>query len=308
VRLRILAATVLLLALAAPAAASGGLPVRYTIPGEAVFPEGIVAGRGGDFYVSATADGTIFRGNVADPELEVFAPPTATRTTAVGLEFDRRGRLWVAGGASGRLTVLDGRTGEELASYDLSEFGAGFVNDVVATPQGVYATDSFAPQLYRVPFAGGELGDAEVFVDFTGTPFAYVEGAFNANGIEAGPAGGALVVVQSVTGRLWRIDTRTRAVTEVDLGDGEPLVFGDGLQREGRDLYVVQNQLERVTRVRLSAGLRAGEVQASVTDDLLRFPTTVERIGDRLYLVNSQFDRRGATPDLPFDVVAIPRF
>ena len=38
---------------------------RYMLPGEEVFPEGVAyQSDTGDFYVSSTTDGTIFRGNV----------------------------------------------------------------------------------------------------------------------------------------------------------------------------------------------------------------------------------------------------
>jgi Cu-Zn family superoxide dismutase len=37
------------------------------------------------------------------------------------------------------------------------------------------------------------------------------------------------------------------------------------------------------------------------------FPTTAARAGKRLLVVNSQFDKRGGTPVLPFTVAAVRR-
>jgi hypothetical protein len=48
-------------------------------------------------------------------------------------------------------------------------------------------------------------------------------------------------------------------------------------------------------------------VTATITDDALDYPTTVGFDGDRLLVVNSQFDsRESGDPDLPFSVVAVP--
>jgi len=38
-----------------------------------------------------------------------------------------------------------------------------------------------------------------------------------------------------------------------------------------------------------------------------RLPTTVQIAGERLLVVNSQFDKRSTTPDLPFTVSAVRR-
>ena len=113
------ACTAALVTVAAPAAAGerpggrshGHRPppapsFTYTLPGAAVFPEGVTA-RGRTFYVSSTTDGTIFRGRLDRPAAEVFLPGNQDgRTTAVGLEA-ARGWLFVAGGATGQVFVYD---------------------------------------------------------------------------------------------------------------------------------------------------------------------------------------------------------
>ena len=57
--------------------------------------------------------------------------------------------------------------------------------------------------------------------------FELVSG-FNANGIEVTPDGKGLLVIQSATATLFRVDPTTGVATAVDLG-GVPLTNGDGL-------------------------------------------------------------------------------
>lgn len=148
----------------------------------------------------------------------------------------------------------------------------------------------------------------ERWLDLTGTAIRYQTG-FNLNGIEATEDGRYLFTVQSNTGQLFRIDTRTHAVAEVDLG-GARLPNGDGLFLRGTTLYAVQNAEQVITEVRLRGlgpGTPSGQVVGRLTDPSLRYPTTIEEVQGRLLVVNSQFDRRGPglTPTLPFTVSVI---
>ncbi len=94
-----LALALLLVALAAPASASA-LPSRYILPGPQAFPEGVTTQPGTDnFFVSSTASGAIFRGNLGRAKTKVFlAPGGQGRTHATGLKATRD-RLVVAGSA-----------------------------------------------------------------------------------------------------------------------------------------------------------------------------------------------------------------
>jgi Cu-Zn family superoxide dismutase len=310
---RLLSLVVLVLAvLAASAGLAGagiGRPAEYTIPGDRVCPEGIAIERGSRaIYVGSTTDGTIFRGDLREPALVPLAPGGADgRTTAIGLEADRRGRLFVAGGPTGKVFVLSTRDGATRQVLDTQRTDVGFLNDLALTRDAAYVTDSQRPVLYRAPLGrrGEPTGTIEPWLDFTGTPFEY-EAGFNANGIVKARRGRFLLVIQSNTGELFRIDTRTKQVVQVDLG-GASLTNGDGLLLRGRTLYVVRNQQELIVPVRLSRDLTRGRVGNGVTSEALRFPTTIASDGRRLLVVNSQFDRRapGLTPELPFTVSAL---
>ncbi|MBR8833125.1 MAG: SMP-30/gluconolactonase/LRE family protein [Stigonema ocellatum SAG 48.90 = DSM 106950] len=283
---------------------------RYILPGEAVFPEGIgYQPRTKDFFVSSTTDGTIFRGNLQEESANVFLPGGADgRTTAIGLKVDNyRDRLFIAGGNTGQIFVYDIHSGNLLGKFN-NHKASTFINDVALTPNGdAYFTDSSDPILYKVSTNQAQEFVFEAWLDFTGTSLEYQSG-FNLNGIAATKDGKYLIVVQTNTGKLFRIDIASKEVTEIDLG-GETFTNGDGiLLSEERILYVVRNRNGLIVKVKLSKDLSRGTVVSNTTDPLLAYPTTIAQAGKRLLVVNSQFDKRGPglTPELPFTVASIP--
>ena len=295
-------------AVPASAAPDGG-PARtssYLLLGERVFPEGITV-EDGFFYVSSTTDGAVYRGSLRGETAEVFLPGGEDgRTTARGLAATED-LLLVAGGPNGTLFVYDRESGRFLGSFsapDLEGQPAAFLNDVRVAPDGdAYATDSARDLVYRVPadVLGVASGQLEVFsAGSVGDP----RGQFNANGIAVTPDGEYLVVVQSDTGRLFRISTDDGSVREVDLGEAR-VRNGDGIVLQGRTLHVVQNATATVAEVRLSGRLTEGRVVDTVTDPSFAFPTTAALAGGRLLVVNSQFTRR-ADPG-PFTVSSLQR-
>ncbi|MFW0874113.1 SMP-30/gluconolactonase/LRE family protein [Rhodococcoides corynebacterioides] len=283
----------------------------YRLPGTGVFPEGITADDD-TFWVTSTSDGAVFRGTVGDPEVRPFlAPGENGRTGAAGLDVEdgddsETGVLVIAGGATGRVWVHDAETGELRATLT-NGLGADatFLNDVVVGDDGeAYVTDSRSPVLWRVPPNAQGDGQLEPAVTFDGTPFVYGEG-FNANGIVE-VDDDALVIVQSSTGNLYRVDGGSREVTQVDLG-GATLQNGDGLEYDDDTLYVVRNRDGLIARVDLSDDGRSGRVTGEIRDPSFAYPTTVAAADDRLLVVNSQFDKRGGDPVEPFTVSAVPR-
>lgn len=278
-------------------------PTAYTLPGEAVFPEGIAFKKTtSEFFVSSTTDGTIFRGHISNPDTDVFLPGNqGARTTAVGVAVGGGDRLYVAGGGTGYAFVHNSETGELLAELFL---GAGFLNDVVVTRKGdAFVTNSLMPELYRIYQNPDGSFAAEEWLDLDTTIIDYVPG-FNLNGIELTPDQRFLIVVQSNTGKLFRIELATKNVVEIDLG-GVALNAGDGLVVQGGTLYVVRNSLGEIAVVELSQRFSVGEVVDTIIDPSFRFPTTADIGRGRLLVVNSQFNQRGGTPELPFTVSAV---
>jgi Cu-Zn family superoxide dismutase len=282
---------------------------RYVLPGNAVFPEGVAFRPStGDFFVSSTSDGTIFRGNLRLGAAQPFLQGRSDgRTAATGLRVDDgRGRLFVSGAATGQMFIYNLQDGALIGSFKTARTPT-FINDVAVVPTGdAYFTDSQSPVLYHVWVGSDGKPVFEEWLDFTGTALQYQQG-FNVNGIDATADGRYLIVVQSNTGKLFRIDTSSKAVVEINLG-GQALNNGDGILLDGRTLYVVRNQQGLIVKVQLAEDFASGTVVSSTSDPSLAYPTTIAKAGDRLLVVNSQFNKRGEglTPVLPFSISSIP--
>ncbi len=292
-------------AMAVPRPASIPLPVDFQ-------PEGIAVGDGNTFYVGSLVDGDIYRGDLSSGAGDTFVDLDAEDgRVAVGMRVDRaRDRLVVAGGATGRAWVYRTGDGSDVAELVLAEPGVGFSNDVAIAHDALYFTDTFAPTIYRVPIHDdGSFGATE---PITVTGPAAATGGFGLNGIDVTHRGD-LIVNHTDLGILALVDPETGVSEQIPLS-GTPLVAGtlDGLQLEGRTVWVVQNFANSLARVRLSPDLTSGEVVEVVTSDLFRVPTTVARHGSRLALVNGRFDLGfpppfgpGAPPGTDFDVVQV---
>src|SRR5262245_40964323 len=232
--------TALSLAIVPTAAAHGSTshPFPSTIALPAGFqPEGITSGSPAPWpgakslFVGSLADGAIWKGSAKTGTGKILVPGVTGRH-ALGLHVDWRGRLWVAGGDEGTIRVYNARTGALLKEYSFQT--AGFINDLVITKRAVYATDSINQQLLVMPIGTrGQLLDASkaTFKPLTGD-ITYGAG-FNANGIVK--AGGWLVLVQSNTGQLFRVNPKTGAAKLIDT-HGYSVANGDGLVLRGQKL------------------------------------------------------------------------
>ncbi|HSE72588.1 MAG TPA: superoxide dismutase [Nocardioidaceae bacterium] len=283
-----LAATVLTLTLATaatpPVAANAGSPDRIGLP-RGWQPEGITTD-GARLYAGSLANGALLRANPRTGKVTVLRD-SRTGKPAVGIDYDRwRKVLWVAGGPEGEIRAQNPRTGRVLATFTLPQ-REQFINDVVATRRAVYATDSVNKVLAVV-----RLGTSDQVpssrrartLELTGD-LRYREG-FNANGIVRSPRW--LVLVQSNTGLLFRVDRRTGRTKQIDL-DGRRVRNGDGLEIRGDTLYVVRNRNNLVAVVDLAPNLRRGRIIDRLTADGLDVPTTVALLGDSLWAVNARF-------------------
>jgi sugar lactone lactonase YvrE len=251
-------------------------------------PEGIAA-RDNFIYVGSIPTGAVYRADITSGAGSVLVPPQAGRAS-IGLKVDSRGHIIVAGGATGQAFVYDAATGQDLATYTLTQAVPTFVNDVVLTADAAWFTDSRNPVLYRVPLpADGSLAGQQAVTTLTlSGDFLpqFVAGVNNLNGIAS--AGQLLIAVQSNTGFLFTVDPATGATRKIDLG-AETVVNGDGLLLEGRTLFVVQNRLNLVAVVDLSADLATGTVRTRIANPAFDVPTTMTAAGAGLYAVNARF-------------------
>ena len=278
--------------LAAPLGAGGGFPERIALP-DNFRPEGIAIGKRGTFYVGSIPTGAIYRGNLKNGQGSVFVPGVAGRA-AIGVELDH-GRLFVAGGPTGKGFVYSARSGgllaePQLAANPTDPANPTFVNDVAIARGGAYFTDSRRQFLYR--FDGREVKAIPLTGDIV------YEAGNNANGIEATRDGKTLVIVQSNVGKLFTVHPRSGRTREIVLN--EPVVNGDGLLLDGKTLYVVQNRDNKVAVVRLRRSLGSGTVTMHLTDPDFDVPTTIDDFGHRLYAVNARFRPAGTPPETEF--------
>jgi hypothetical protein len=209
-----------------------------------------------------------------------------------GLKVHKRSnQLFVAGGESKAIYVYNARTGADVASFPLPD--AGFVNDVVLTRRAAYFTDSLVQQLYRLRIRrDGSLGPVTRIplsgdIEFTA--------GFNANGIDTLKSRGRLVIVQSNTGELFKVNARTGRTREIALD--QPVTNGDGILRQGRKIYVVQNRDNKIAVVKLSRKERRGRVRRFLTDPRLDVPTTIAPFKKFIYAVNARFNRPDDSDD-----------
>ena len=290
--------------LAAPAPARTGGPAVIPLP-SGYQPEGIASGTGNRLYVGSIPTGRVTLVDARTGAIDEIVPQRPGRS-AIGLKVDR-GRIFVAGGMTGRAFVYDARTGEDVANVLLTE-GTTFVNDVVVTKAAAYFTDSRRQQLYRLPLGpGGAPAAAAQTVPITGAfQIDADDRTLEANGIAATPDGKTLFVVQTRTGKLFRVDPRTGVSTEVPITgtkDNEGLVNGDGLLLQGRTLYVVQNRSNQILQIRLDAKRTSGRVTATITNEAFAVPTTIARTAGDLFTVNARF---GTPPDqAKYEVVRV---
>ena len=296
-------------------AESGLFPSSIALP-DGFTPEGIALD-GTTGYVGSLTSGAIQQIDVRTGESTEFAPATDDGGPTIGLAVDNDGRLWAAAGgpvpglfpdAVAGFRVYDTATGELLIDQDLPN--VGLVNDIWVTSDAAWLTDSFSPNLIRVPIAeDGTIGEVELVA--IGGEWVQPEG-FGANGIVATQDEGHLIVAQATgpendgSSALFALplDSAASSLDATRIQLDEPLLGGDGLVLDDGTLYVVGGP--GVTEIELSDDLTSGDVQGVLTVPGAVTPTTAAAFSSQLYVVDANFPVFG-TPDTPFQVTAISR-
>jgi sugar lactone lactonase YvrE len=280
---------------------AGDFPKIIQLP-NGWFGEGIATGRGTSFYVSSLEGSAIYAGDLRTGVGRVLVPPDPDRL-ALGLKVDRRNRIFVAGALTGQAYVYDADTGRTLATFTFGPPETTLVNDVIVTKDAAYFTDSFNPRLFVVPIArSGALG-TPYELPLSGD-YVHIPDGFNLNGIEATASGRTLIVDQTDTHKLFRVNPKTGVAREIPV-DGDA-GLGDGLLLRGRTLYVATGLDNEVRVVELEPALQSGTLIRTITDPLFDVPTTIAGFGRRLYVVNWRFTTEPG-PDVPYWVVQLPR-
>jgi hypothetical protein len=300
----LLSLILVLVAAVAPVAAQSrhdakrNLPARINLP-DGFQPEGIdSAGR--HLFTGSLANGGIWTANARTGKGRLLVPGVKGQL-AVGLHLDGRGRLWVAGGPNKTIRVYKVRSGDLLRTYTFPT--SGFVNDLAITRTAVYATDSFNQQLAVVPLGHeGRLLPSTAATTMALTGDIKFTTGFNANGIVS--RRGFLILVQTNTGMLFRVNPRTGFSRTIDTG-GHGLINGDGLELRGRTLYVVINQANRVAVLRLSHGSLRARFMGNITSRRLSVPTGATVTLGALWVVNARFNTP-PTPNTHYWITRLP--
>lgn len=270
---------------------SARYPVHFDLP-PGFQPEGIAIDRA-TAYFGSRADGDIYAADLRTGRGRVISQGPGTGS--LGMKVDQKGRLFVAGAAGGNGRVIDTRTGKVLASYTFTTATPTFVNDVILSKDAAWFTDSRQPVLYKVPLGRNGKLPAQSKVQTVPLTGDYVHNptANNANGISLTPDGRNLIIVQSSTGFLLRVDARTGVTRKLDLGVDVVMTNGDGLLRSKDTLYVVQNRSNAISVLDLNQSGTRGRVVRTITSPDFDIPTTAAFFGHRIYLPNARF---GVTP------------
>lgn len=286
---KIIVMLTVLAALAAPAAlAQSTFPEKIALP-DGFAPEGIEIAGGNTFYVGSVTTGAIYVGDLrtGTGRILVLGATTPNTRGATGIEYDH-GQLWVAGAGLGTARVYNARTGALIREYRLATPPGTFINDVVVTKKAAFFTDSQRPVLYRIALSKKGAPGALSTIPLGSPEYQHVAGQFNLNGIVATSNGKTLIAVQSVAKKLFLINQSTGATKAIDIGSYD-LANGDGLLLQGKTLYVVQNFSNKIAVFGLSNDLTKATFVRAITDTDFDVPTTIDRAGERLYVVNARF-------------------
>lgn len=279
--------------------------VAFRLPDGFTYPEGAAWDPStGGVYVTSTPTGAVAVAAAGSDTASVWLPAGSDgRGLTLGIEF-ARGSVWIVSPPALYEYRPDGTLRSRHAAA--SPPGAGFLNDVAITDDGVYVTDSNKPVLWHLPLDapdGTELQPIDV-----GALVATAAGQ-GFNGIEALPDG-TLIVGQFGCCSLLHVDPRAPSAVAVDLG-GYQLAASDGMSLHGDDLWIARGVTsDSVDRIRLCPTYDCGTVVAGPPDPALSFPTDVQVVDGAVLVVNSQFDNGGGLgdgiPTLPFTVAVIP--
>lgn len=293
---------------ATPATAVGTLPSTLYLP-DGFHPAGIAIGSCPYAYFGSLLGGAIYRIDLTSGVGTTIYPGVNqgqfdVRYMAAGLQPDRFGRLFVAGGWGQIVKVHDITTGALLAIYTAGTTGTA-IDHLVVTSQSAWFTDSFNAALIKVPIGpAGRLPtqDQIVTLPLIGDWVQGADGALTATGISETPDRQGLLVVNALTGGLFRVAPQSGVARKVDLG-GVTLPTTNGIAMRGCALYASeQNDVAVLT---LDPSGTSGTLVDRITDPGFDVPCAVAFYRDRMYVTNSRFPL-DPTPQTPYTAVAVP--
>lgn len=275
------------------------------LPGASFYPEGIAAASDGTLYVGSIGTGAIVRFAPGAIDAEVFLASRAAFGVYGMVVDEANGLLWACTyddllppQQPSVLKSYDLGSGAEVASHSLPG-DSGFCNDLIIDGDGnIYATDTIAGTIVRLPPGGAALETWSADPAFAGGP-----GEFTVNGLVLDGQGG-LYVVKYQSGELLHlpIEVDGSAGAAQVISVEPPIEWADGLEMTADGaLVVVENDVGLLSIVDVTG---TSAVKTVIANGLLE-PTTAALYGDGAWVVEGQlsylFGGPGQ-PSLPFRV------
>ena len=260
-----------------------------------LYPEGIAySHKAKSFFVSSLHYGKIgkvdWKGNYTN-----FVND-AQSISAIGILADeKRNSLYVAISDPGvsvktvaqykiaKLAAYDLSTGTRKFIADLGVInttgGGNFANDMAFDKSGnIYVNNSASPIIYKV----SQDGKAEVFV----TSDNWKGEGFNLNGIVCNQKEDYLLVCQSNTGEIYKVDIKTKKISKVNTG----LILGaDGMVLHKNELIVISNSSKKITKLTSTDNWATAKSEGEVISEMT-FPTTGTRVNGKYYVLNAKLN------------------
>ena len=259
-----------------------------------LYPEGIAySHKLKSFYVSSLHYGKIgkvdWKGNyttfIEDKEI----------ISAIGILADeKRNLLYVAISDPGvsvktaaamkiaKLGVFDLTTGKKKFITNLDSFGSIknlFANDIAVDKSGtIYVTNSATPVIHKVSQDG--MGSVFVSSDL------WNKEGFILNGIVCNQEKNYLIVAQSNTGELYKVDIKTKKITKVIT---EPILGADGMVLHKNELIVISNSSKKIIKLTSTDNWATAKNEGEVISEMT-FPTTGTRVNGKYYILNAKLN------------------
>jgi hypothetical protein len=308
---KLVPAAVILLALPFLSANAGGKAFPKIVPAlDGAQPEGFTIGKGHTAY-NGSVDGSIYKVNLRNGQGEILVPAEPDfnideECFKLGMRVDPRSNyLFVAGCINGDAYVYDADSGREIMKYQLAPQYVSTINDIAITQDAVYFTDFGQPFIYRLPLSkNGRIPsgvDAATAIPLTGD-FEVGDNDFGAfaNGIVATPNGKTLIVGNSGTSKIFRVDPTTGHADEIIIDP--PLAgysegyFQDAIVLYDDVLFILTPDtsdtyppVDRVQVVVLDDDMLTGNLVGTITDPSMDGVASGAMHGDSLYVNNARY-------------------
>jgi len=306
---KLLPAAIILLALPILTASAGGKAFPKIVPAlEGAPPEGFTIGKGHTAY-NGSVDGSIYKIDLRSGQGEILVDIDPDYDNAIddcfklGMRVDPRSNyLFVAGCINGDAYVFDADTGEEIMKYQLDDSGGSVINDIAITRDAVYFTDFGQPFIYSLPLSkNGRIPEgigAATQIALTGD-FGVGDNLIPAyaNGIVATPNGKTLIIGNSGTSRIFKVDPSTGYADEIivdppllGLLDGS---FLDGIVLYDEVLFILSPGEtaagDLVQVVALADDMLTGTLLGTISDPGMDGVASGAMHGDSLYVNNARY-------------------